>query len=135
MEPRARTGRLLVEDVGEELVILDQDRQVATSLNRTAAVVWRHCDGATSVPELVGIVQREVDPAADEDLVWVTLDELGRSDLLEAPVERSADDLALSRRRFVRRLGIGAAAAVLLPEIGTIFVPAAAQVKSPVVGR
>lgn len=132
--PRARYEHMLVEEVGDELVVVDEARHVATSLNRTAATVWRHCDGATSVAELAAILQRDVDAAADEDLVWVTLDELGRSQLLEQPIERAADDVNLSRRRFMRRVGIGVAAAALLPELGTIFVPAAAQVKSPPLG-
>ena len=130
MEPLARKMHLLVEEVGDELVVVDQKRHTATSLNRTAATVWRHCDGATPIAGLVTALQHEVDAAADEDLVWVTLDDLGRSDLLEEPVTRSVDDADLSRRRLMKKVGIGVAAAVLLPEISTVLVPAAAQAKS-----
>jgi hypothetical protein len=47
--PLARSSELLTEEVDGELLIYDEERDTATRLNRTAAVVWRSCDGQRSI--------------------------------------------------------------------------------------
>jgi hypothetical protein len=59
-----------LEEIGDELVIYDLQRHRAHQLNRTAALVWQHCDGQKTVAELTKIVQNELDPAITEALVW-----------------------------------------------------------------
>jgi hypothetical protein len=44
--PLARSAGLLVEPIGDELLVFDSERKVAHSLNDVAARVWRACDGA-----------------------------------------------------------------------------------------
>ena len=41
--PRVRTERLLVQDVLDEIVVYDLDRNVAHSFNPTVASVWTEC--------------------------------------------------------------------------------------------
>src|SRR2546423_15689116 len=42
--PRARDARLVIQELPDELLVYDLERHRAHSLNRTAALVWRHCD-------------------------------------------------------------------------------------------
>ena len=85
MNPKARQDDLLMEEVADELVVYDQQRKLAHSLNRTAALVWRHCDGQRSITDLAKLLRAELDPVADEDLVLVAIDRLEASHLLEEP--------------------------------------------------
>jgi len=50
--PLARQDRLVVQELSEEVLVYDLDRHRAHCLNRTAALIWRHCDGSTSVAEM-----------------------------------------------------------------------------------
>jgi hypothetical protein len=43
--PQARTEGLTVRELAEETLVYDKERHKAHCLNRTAACVWKHCDG------------------------------------------------------------------------------------------
>ena len=47
--PRARHDRLVVEQIGDEILIYDTVNNCAHTLNRTAALVWKLCDGKRTV--------------------------------------------------------------------------------------
>ncbi len=47
--PRARINDLLTQPTGEDLVVFDQQRNIAHTLNRTAALVFQHANGTRSV--------------------------------------------------------------------------------------
>ncbi len=96
MRPQARRKDLLVEKVGDELVIYDLERQRLHQLNRAAALVWQSCDGRKTVPELKKVLQNELNAAADETVVWKALDRLGKAHLLKEPVKQSA---SMTRRQ------------------------------------
>jgi hypothetical protein len=130
MEPCARQEQLLVEEAGDELVVYDQERQQAHRLNRTAALVWRHCDGKRTAAQMAALLRKELNPEADETLVWVTLDRLSGSNLLQAPLQRSREQARASRRQFVRKVGMVGALSLLLPVITTIVAPTPAQAQS-----
>ena len=49
--PLARRERLLVEELPDEVLVYDLDREKAHCLNRTAALIWNHCDGRTTVED------------------------------------------------------------------------------------
>jgi hypothetical protein len=124
MRPDARRDGLLFEEVGDELVIYDLQRHRAHQLNRTAALVWRHCDGQKTIAELTQIVQDGLDPAIQEALVRQALEQLGRARLLQEPLPRRAGAARLTRRQALRKLGKTAALALLVPAVTSIFAPA-----------
>lgn len=130
MFPEAQQEKLLVHEVGDELVIYDQERQHAHRLNRTAALLWRHCDGETSIAALAAVLARELGLPADESLVWLTLDQLDKSRLLRERMPRKGIPAAMTRRQLVRRLGLTGALAVLAPVVRTIAAPAPATAQS-----
>jgi hypothetical protein len=119
--PRARTAGLLVEKVGEETVVFDRSSKKALRLNRSAALVWGRCDGNTSIEDLAGIVQRELNlNESAEPLVEMALQQLGSMKLLEG-------HSGITRRRMGSAL---AAAAALIPVVVAITVPTPAMAAS-----
>jgi hypothetical protein len=122
--PRARQDGLLVETVGEELLLYDQSSHTAHCLSPIAACVWRHCDGEHDLPELAGLA------GESESLVADALHELREKDLLAAePQLMQSTVLGISRREAIGR-GVrygAAAAAVPLIVSATAATPAMAS--------
>jgi hypothetical protein len=121
--PDARRTRLLVHEVGDELVVYDRERHRAHRLNRAAGTVWRRCDGRTSVRELAVALATELAVPVNEDVVRLALAQLERARLLRDPVGEPVPGPAISRRQVVRRLGAAGGLALLLPAVTSITAP------------
>ena len=119
---------MVVREVADEVLVYDLERHAAVCLNRTAALVWKRCDGRTSVRELSRVLGAEVQTEDATDLVWLALEQLARDRLLEEKVARPAALVGMTRRELVRRLGLGAVAS--LPLVTSILAPTAAQAAS-----
>ena len=52
--PQARSDRLVIEAVGEELLVYDQSTQTAHSLSVAVRKVWERCDGQHTPSQLAG---------------------------------------------------------------------------------
>src|ERR671934_1982561 len=77
--PGAREEGLVIQELPpEETLVYDLTRHRAHCLNQTAALVWRHCDGRTTLAEIAARLQAELGIAADEELVWLALDRLAK---------------------------------------------------------
>lgn len=129
MKPRAKSG-FLSEPLDDELILYDQSRDRGHCLNRTAALVWRLSDGEHSIADMAAILRTELDPAADENLVWHTLDHLNAVHLLEGPSPRSIDEMRASRREFIAKIGLVGVASLLLPVVTSVAAPTAAGTMS-----
>jgi hypothetical protein len=105
--PRARKDGLLIETVGEELLLYDRDSHTAHCLTPIAACVWRHCDGAHDMSELAELAGTNANVVAD------ALHELREQDLLvPAPALMQGTIPGVSRREAIARVArVGAAAA------------------------
>ncbi len=112
--PKARSEDIVSQQAGDELLVFDKKFHHAHCLNKLAGLVWRHCDGQRSVADLAGIVHEQLKIPADAQLIELALDELARVQLLEGFVPASPEAKQYSRRGLARRLGVGAAAALLL---------------------
>jgi Coenzyme PQQ synthesis protein D (PqqD) len=126
LNPNARRDHLVIQEVGDELVVYDQKRHRAHHLNPAAALIWRSCDGHSSVADLAAMLQQELNVPANEDLVWRGLDRLGRAQLLRERLTPPAG-AKISRRQALGQLGKAAAVAVLVPAVLTIVAPAPVQ--------
>ena len=116
----ARHDELVVQELPDELMVYDLKHHKAHCLNKTAAFIWHHCDGQTTVTELADLLRQESGSPLDEDVVWYTLDKLSKADLLEGKLRPPVKD-NLSRRRMIRRLGAIAA----LPAVLSLVAPTA----------
>ena len=121
--PEARTSDLVTQQLPDELLIYDQNRHKVHCLNSTAAFIWKHCDGQTSVSEMANKLQHETQLAVDEDIVWLGLKQLAGRGLLQTRVTLPAGLTAVSRREAIQRIGI--ASALAIPVIMSITAPEA----------
>jgi hypothetical protein len=129
--PLARNADLVTEEIDGELLVFDELEQVAFRLNASAAFVWRHCDGERSIADLVALLSAELGDFVDEDMVLVALDNLADHGLIESGYEQRGSNAArLSRRRFLRRVGVTGAAAMSMPVVYSILVPTPAMAVS-----
>lgn len=125
---KARTDGLIVKELGQELAIYDEREHRAHELNATAASVWRHCDGESSIRDIAAAMAAESGLPADEEIVKLGIEQLSRGGLLEEI--QSGFDAPTSRRQVIRRLGLVGSAALLLPAVTTIVAPTRAMAAS-----
>ena len=121
VKPRARAG-VIARPVGNEVVVYDPDTHTAHCLNRTAAIVLRSADGESSVGAIAQRLALETGTEPDEHVVWETLERLTETKLLES---KPSLLVSVSRRRALRRVGLGAAA--LAPIVASLVVPTPAE--------
>ena len=129
--PRARSRGLVCRDLPDGLMVYDEERHRAHSLNRTAAIIWRYCDGQTAIPELAHRLHAELGIPADETMVWLALDRLGKAHLLRERLARPDDPDRYSRRAVMQKLARAGLAAAVIPLVASISSPAAAASASP----
>lgn len=116
--PVARTDELVVEQVGDEVLIYDQRTHDAHCLSAAAGQVWHACDGRTPREQLAGRL------GLGAGTIEHALEELDRCRLLDG-----ASEPGLTRRQVTSRFVKAGAAAAAAPLIYSIVspVPAAAQ--------
>ena len=113
--PRARRRRLVVQALGEETLVYDQESHQAHRLSPFAGHLWEACDGRRTIVEL-----RQVRGGSAAEVAQ-GLRELNAAGLLEgAPPEEP------TRRRMLGRLGRAAA----VPAVVSILVPTSASAQS-----
>jgi hypothetical protein len=124
--PHARRSGLIVKEAEGEVLIYDLERNKAHCLNETAAKVWNHCDGVTTVAAACSSLSRELGAPCDQKLVLYAIQQFAKDNLLEEAAEMPAYVIAgMNRRQMVRALGLGAVIAV--PLVTTILAPTPAQ--------
>lgn len=125
LRPRARHERLLVRNLGDEVLVYDLDRFVAFCLNRPAAAVWRRCDGETSVERIATAVAADLEAPFETDAVQCALEALGRRGLLEPGTGERAS--GRSRREWLGALGRAGLEAALVPTVLAVVAPSPAE--------
>lgn len=124
-KPQARSEGLVIQELSDEVLVYDLERDKAHCLNQTAAIVWKNCDGKTNISDLAQILSKESGLPADEDVVWMALDQLGKASLLPNTIKQNERKKPITRREVMRRIGIGAVVAI--PLVTSIIAPIAVQ--------
>jgi hypothetical protein len=121
LRPQAREDGLIVQDVGDESLVYDRDRDVAHCLSRDAADVWRACDGDHDVAGLAAQTGIAEEQTAD------ALDALELNGLLTGEPPTTTGARTVSRRSALKRIGTAGLAATTIPLIvsATIGAPLA----------
>jgi hypothetical protein len=122
--PQARKDRLTVQELPDETLVYDHERHKAHCLNAVASLVWRHCDGNTSVDELARLVADQLEIGAPAALVGLALEQLERRHLLDSALPPPTSAARVGRRDALKKLALAAAT---LPFIMTIATKTAAQ--------
>jgi DNA-binding MarR family transcriptional regulator len=115
--PKARSEELVVEEVGDELLVYDQVHDHAHSLGTVAAKVWRACDGDTSVEVLAHKL------SMDDETVARALEQLDACHL----IDRRPDNPGMTRRDVTFKTAKLGAAAASLPLVVSIAAPVPAM--------
>src|SRR6185295_2652451 len=130
--PTARHAGLIVKELEDETLVYDLERDEAHCLNQTAALIWKQCDGRSSIDEIATRIGNELNEAVDPNVVWLALAQLRRRRLLAKRLPRPAHRLPtgasgarLSRRELALKLG--KVMVIALPVITTIASPRAAS--------
>src|SRR3982750_2783047 len=108
LHPKSRQTGLLIDHVGDETIVYDEDRQAAHSLNRAASIVWEASDGRRTVGELAAVLGETLHIESNDSIVEYALDELARVHLLENGPDGGEQ---VSRRGAPRRRSFPGAAA------------------------
>jgi hypothetical protein len=124
-KPLARREGLVIQELPDEVLVYDLDRDRAHCLNETAAFVWQHCDGRTTTDEIARSLGKKVNASVDEKVVWFAIDQLGRNHLMATRPVPPQLIAGMNRREMVRALGL--AAAVAVPVVASIVAPTPAQ--------
>jgi len=126
----ARKEGLLVEELPDEVLVYDLDRKKAHCLNKTAALIWQHCDGKRSVSEIALAVSHILNGPIDEEVVWYGLKHLSKNRLLQKDVALPGKLPNVTRRDLIRKIGL----AVSVPLVISVLAPPASAAAS-CVGR
>jgi hypothetical protein len=127
-KPRARKEGLVIQELPDEVLVYDLERDRALCLNQTAAFVWQRCDGRTSAAAIARSLGKKLDVSVDENLVWFAVDQLRRNYLMNNTAVPTQAIAGMNRRQMVQALGV--AAAVALPVVVSIVAPTPAQAVS-----
>ena len=122
--PIARREDLIVEELPNEVLVYDLNTDKAHCLNRTAALIWKNCDGEKTEGEIAGLLEQELKFPVSTQVVMLGLEELSGYGLLQEDAS-VAPQARVSRRRLIKQLGL--TAAIGLPIIISITAPTAAQ--------
>jgi coenzyme PQQ synthesis protein D (PqqD) len=127
--PKARKADLVTRQIPGELLVYDLKRHKAFCLNDAAASVWKNCNGKRTVKDLALALEKDRQAPVDDKVIWLALDQLEKSNLLQATATRPAGFLPVSRRSLLRA---GIITAVTLPLVTMITAPVAAQAATPI---
>jgi hypothetical protein len=105
---------LVLQNLGDEVIVYDPVSHRAHALNRTAALVFEQLDGKHDIDAVARHVGRALEKPPQRALVTAAVNELAAASLLATPVD------ALPRRAMLRGLAAG-----LTPLVISVAVPAA----------
>ncbi len=129
VKPISSRDGLVVQDLDGEILIYDLREHKAFCLNKTSALVWQACDSEKIVAEIGRELGKRLNSPANDDLVWLALDQLKKENLIESKEEDFQIDFnGMSRREVIRKVGL--ASVVALPIISSLVAPTAASAQS-----
>jgi hypothetical protein len=120
--PVARKQGLVVQEMPEEVLIYDLDTNKAHCLNKTAAFVWKSCDGNKSIADITKSFESDFGSPVEEDLVWLAIEQLNDKNLLSENLPTNFK--GQNRREVIKKIGF--AAVVALPVVASLTAPSSA---------
>jgi hypothetical protein len=116
--PVARKDGLVIQEMPEEVLVYDLDTNKAHCLNKTAAFVWKSCDGKNSVADIKNLFGSDSGNVSD-DLVWLAIDQLNENNLLENEIKANFN--GQTRREVIKKIGL--AAVIGIPVVASLVAP------------
>lgn len=116
--------------IGDETIIYDERRSHAHRLNRTAGLVWSHCNGERTVGDLVEVLQKSTDALVTEDMIWLALNRLEKERLLDGALVRPEETVRITRRDVLRKAALVGGMSLLIPVVQSMVAPTPAMAMS-----
>lgn len=126
--PLSRKENIVIQELSDEILIYDLNKNKALCLNKTSASIWHQCDGTKSVTEISQILANELKTSISEDIVWLALNQFKKNDLLAENIEFVTPFDEFNRREIVKRIGF--ASMIALPMIASVVAPSAIHAAS-----
>lgn len=123
--PTSRSEQLVVQELSREVLVYDLERHKAHCLNETAAYIWRRCDGTTKIDDVARGLESQFGLPADARIVTLALTDLRKARLLETSDRHAKTDGG--RREALKRIGLAAGLAAIVPVVTSIVAPTAAM--------
>lgn len=120
--PRSRQSNVVVTELENEVLVYDLDRDQASCLNATAALVWKYADGATGIDEIAARMTTDLNAPVDARTVWYAVEQLGSKHLLEERIAVPPRYARMTRRDFLVKAGV-VGAVVAIPVIVSLTAP------------
>lgn len=128
-KPLSRKKDLLTQETNGEIIVYDLNTDKAFCLNETSAIIWNLCNGENSVSEISAEIGKKLRSSANEDLVWLAIDQLKRDNLLANGEELENKSFeGLSRREVIKKVGLGTM--IALPIVTGLITPKAIHASS-----
>ena len=126
--PQSLKKDIVVQNLEDETLIYNLKTNKALCLNETSALIWKMCDGKTSISEIAEKLGKKLKKPVNAELVWLAVDQLSKENLLENADRMPSDFAGLSRREVIRKVGF--ASVIALPMISAVVAPIAASAQS-----
>ena len=127
-KPLSRKDNIVVQEMEGEVLIYDLSTNKAVCLNQTSTLIWQACDGSKTPAEISAFISKKLNSPANEDLVWLALDQLKKEKLIENGDELPNHFAGMSRREAIKKVGLSSL--IALPVILAVTSPAAAAAGS-----
>ena len=80
--PLSRQDNIVIQELRDEVLIYDLQKNKALCLNQTSALIWQECDGTKSVAEISQTFSKTLKSNVSEDIVWLALNQFKSDNLL-----------------------------------------------------
>jgi len=121
LNPQAKTDGLVIQELSDEVLVYDLEKNKAYDLNLTSALVWQNCDGNKSISEIAQTMEKTLNQKVPDELVWLTLEKLKKEGLVNYQKEDFSQFTGLNRRELVKRASF--ASLVALPIVVSLVAP------------
>jgi hypothetical protein len=119
--PIARKSEIVVQDLGNELLIYDLKANKALSLNQTSALIWQLSNGEKTIDEIAVETSKKLNAKVTDEFVWLALWRLKKENLIETEISNIYGNS--TRREVIKKVGF--ASMVALPVISSVIAPTA----------
>jgi hypothetical protein len=92
--PLARREHRVIEELADETLVYDLERDRAHCLNRSSALAWKYSDGKTGVGEMAEQIERDLATPITNQAVRYAPDRLGKAhplDVRSTPLPAGVD--------------------------------------------
>ena len=124
-QPMARRDHLVMNQVGEEVLVYDETTHAIHHLNPTSHAVWAACDGTRTSAMIAQAAGAVLGAEVSDVVVRLALSQLVTANLLVGKIPTEIEQPRHSRRTVLRRMAV--AGGVALPVLASISAPAAAD--------